>query len=70
MWQQYRKTFWPMQAFILLLCAIGYFFLKMPLVAAVFLFVMLQFGSLFGAWWGMRLRRQLEKSNDRLPLER
>jgi hypothetical protein len=70
MWQQYRKTFWPMQAFIALLCVVAYVFAKMPLPAVVFLCFTLELGSVAGAWWGTRIRRQLERNSKRLPLER
>jgi uncharacterized membrane protein YfcA len=69
MWEQYRKSFKIMQVFILLLCAAAYFLAKMPLPAVIFLWLALQLGSLAGAWWGSRIRRQIEKQDKGLPLE-
>lgn len=67
MWEFYRKTFLPMQAMIWLV-GLGIFFItgRNLLIAGVFV-LMMQFGSLFGAAWGVRLRRKIS-GNGELPL--
>ncbi len=69
MWQQYRRTFWIMQVFILGMCVVGRLFAGMPWPAVVFLWIALQLGSLAGAWWGSKLRNQLDRDSKGLPLE-
>ncbi len=68
MWQQYRKTFFPMQALILLVCAGLYFFLHMPIAAVLVFFAVMQLGNLWGVVWSARLKRRLARDAQRLPL--
>ena len=71
MWAQYRKTFLPMQAFILSVCALIKFGGHAPWPAVGFFFGMMQICSLLGARWAVRLRGKATKKDvDELPLNR
>jgi uncharacterized membrane protein YfcA len=70
MWQQYRKTFAITQLFIAAVLVGGYFTMGLPLGWIVMLLLGMEGGSVLGAWWGARLQRSIEKSRNRLPLER
>lgn len=70
MWAIYLKRLPITQGLILLVCAVLKFYYGRPWgqVAAFFLF--LQVAGLLGAWWGMRLKRQIETADRRLPLDK
>jgi uncharacterized membrane protein YfcA len=70
MWEQYRKTAAITQIFILAVCAAMRFFMNMPWLAALAMFVIMQLGALFGTWWGVRMRRRATAEEDDLPLKR
>lgn len=74
MWEQYRKTALMMQITILAICLGMLFILKWPLPPVLATFVIMQFAALAGAWWGLRLRKRIEKSIEKsateLPLNR
>jgi uncharacterized membrane protein YfcA len=70
MWASYRKRLPLMQATIVALCLAFYFVLKLPLPTVAAAFVLMQIGSVFGAWWGHRLQRRIEADADRSPLDR
>jgi uncharacterized membrane protein YfcA len=50
------------QTFIIACCVMLYFVAKMPWETLVGVFLFLQIASLFGAWWGHRLARKLDRS--------
>jgi hypothetical protein len=58
MWEQYKKTFGSMQAFIVLVAIALYFGLGRSVVTASGFFLMMQVGAVFGAMWAARLRRR------------
>ena len=58
MWEQYKKTFGSMQAFIVLVTIALYFGLGRSVAMASGFFLMMQVGAVFGAMWAARLRRR------------
>jgi hypothetical protein len=69
MWAQYRKTVIPMQILIVAVCAyLSYSGRNWQTVGLVF--ATMQFASILGAWWGVRLRKQLESADKKLPLDK
>ena len=69
MWTQYKKTFLPIQALILTVCAVLYWLRIDPRnVATVFL--VMEAGSLYGASMGARWKRRIQAASDTLPLRR
>ena len=71
MWEQYRKTFVLNQIFILAACAGAYFYIAPgSVITALAILVMMELGSLAGAWWGARLKRKIEDNAKKLPLQR
>lgn len=70
MWEVYKKRLPVMQLSIVVLCAILYFALKLPWHQVLACFVFFQICAVAGAWWGTRIRRKIEKSDDELPLKR
>ncbi|HVZ37200.1 MAG TPA: hypothetical protein VG963_32480 [Polyangiaceae bacterium] len=56
MWEQYKRTFVGMQAFILVAVLCILIGSHRVYAAGVFLIAM-QLGALFGAMWGARLKR-------------
>lgn len=56
MWEQYKRTFSGMQAFIIAVALCILFWSQRVYVAAAF-FMAMQLGALFGAMWGSRLKR-------------
>jgi hypothetical protein len=67
MWQHYRKTLPFVQAFILIVCMTLFFYKAVPMGAVVVLFVMMQIGSLLGAFWAARLKQKIGAGT--LPLQ-
>jgi hypothetical protein len=67
MWQHYRKTLPFVQAFILIVCMVLFFYKAVPIAGVVVLFVMMQIGSLLGAFWAARLKRRMSPGT--LPLQ-
>ena len=69
MWQQYRKTFIPIQALILTLCVVMWFF-RVDFRSISTLFVVMQACSLYGASMGARWSRRIVGRPETLPLSR
>lgn len=70
MWQQYRKTALVMQISIVAICAGMAFYLHYPWPFVIVTFLVMQLAAIAGAWWGLRLRKKIEKATDELPLNR
>jgi uncharacterized membrane protein YfcA len=70
MWAQYRKTLIPTQIFIIGACVIGYYWGRLPLNRVLPAFLFMELAAVVGAWWAARLTRKIERSNNRLPLEK
>jgi hypothetical protein len=69
MWQQYRKTFIPIQALILTVCVVMWLF-RVDFRSIRTLFVVMQVCSLYGASMGARWSRRLFGRKETLPLSR
>jgi hypothetical protein len=67
MWAIYWKRLPITQLFILGVCALLRFAFASPWPKVAALFVVMQFSALAGAWWGNRLRRDLEQTDHRRP---
>ncbi len=68
MWQQYKKTFIPVQVLIILLGVVAFFFMKVPLVAVLLGIVLPMEGAAFiGAAWSYRLKRKIEVHHENKP---
>lgn len=74
MWQQYKKTFFRTQAFILIVCALALWWRHVHPVAVLAIVVVMQGFAFVGAAWGARLarliREQEARDRESLPLER
>ena len=70
MWEQYRKTFIPVQALILTVCAILHWGLRIELHSIVTVFVVMEAGALYGASMGHRWSRRMVQRAEALPLSR
>jgi uncharacterized membrane protein YfcA len=70
MWEQYKKTALLTQLFIFAMAITLYFTSGRRWFIALVTFLTMQIGAVFGAMWGARLKRKLERSRERLPLER
>jgi len=69
MWQQYRKTFLPMQVLILLITAMLYFVADRPWQVVLIAFVVMQVVNVVSAWNSARLLRKLRSQSEKSPLE-
>jgi hypothetical protein len=69
MWQRYRQMLIPTQVLIVAACVVGYFWGRLTLDKVVMGFAMMQVAAVLGAWWAARIKRQIEDSDERLPLE-
>jgi hypothetical protein len=68
MWQQYCKTFFPVQVLIALLSSVALLAMKMPLIAVILGIVLPMEGAAFiGAAWAYRLKRKIEMHNEQRP---
>ena len=70
MWEHYRKTFWPIQAMILMVSVIIYFGMDRVLPRAAIFFAIMQVGAVVGAAWAFRLKSLILRNQSRLPLNR
>ena len=66
MWEQYTKTFREMQMAIWLVTVAVLVLTRRETVAGAF-FVMMQGGAIFGAMWGVRLKRPSNLSRRQVP---
>jgi hypothetical protein len=60
MWDQYRKTFAGMQAFIVLVTLALFIVLGYRLAPTLVFFAAMQVSALLGAMWATRLRRKFQ----------
>ena len=65
MWQQYKKTFFRTQAFILVVCALAVWALHVHPAAVLATFLVMQAFAFVGAAWGAGLTRRLQEHEDR-----
>ena len=63
MWQQYRKTFWPVQVLVAVMAGVCLTVFHMPVLAVVLGFALPMEGFAFiGAAWSYRLKRKIESA--------
>jgi CDP-diglyceride synthetase len=60
MWEQYKKTFWGMQLVIALVTCAVYLRFYHLVIPTVSLFLILQAGSVAGAFWASQLKRRFQ----------
>lgn len=70
MWELYRKTLIPMQLLIVAACVTFYYITGKHWQPILVVFLVMQVGSLAGAWWGARMRQRISRSRDDLPLKK
>ena len=70
MWTQYRKTFWPMQAMILVVALVIYFGMDRLFSRAAIFWAIIQIGAVIGAAWAARLKKVILANSNRLPLHK
>ena len=59
MWEHYKNTFVRMQAVVFAATLAVFFAVGRHFFVAATFFLMMQAGSLVGAWWGDRLKRRI-----------
>lgn len=67
MWRAWWKRFWVTQLLIAGVCAVLRFHFGRDWAHVGIFFGAMQLGGILGAWWGHRLGKQIEQSEDRLP---
>ncbi len=65
MWKQYRKTLYPTQALILIVCGAMVIGWHMPLVGALIFFLIMQASAVIGAIWAVRIRNKVMQAQIR-----
>jgi hypothetical protein len=65
MWQQYKKTFFRTQAFILVVCALAVWALHLHPVAVLATFLVMQGFAFMGAAWGANLTHRMREHEER-----
>jgi len=65
MWEQYKKTFWGMQA-IICAAAVSIFLWGHVLGLSALFFATMQVGAVIGAMWAVRLKNKLERHATKL----
>lgn len=68
MWQEYKKRFWASQLLIVLAVIVTWQFARFPWQQIVMIIVAMEIGALLGAAMGAKLKRDVKKSNEELPL--
>ncbi len=68
--RQYRKTFWPMQGAMLIICIALIWHWKVPIPSSVVYFLFMEVCAFLGAMWAVRLRNKVQNDRERLPLNR
>ena len=61
MWEQYRKTFFGMQAVIWLVTIVVYVFFGQQWRMAATFFLVMQFSAVSGAVWAARIRAMMNR---------
>lgn len=59
----------PMQIVIFVVCTFLYYTGRTSGGGTLMVFAGMQIAALLGAWWGARIRKQIEGNDERLPLE-
>jgi hypothetical protein len=62
MWHSYRKSLIPIQVVILAVCVFLYWQMKVPILAILYYFAVMQVFAVLGAMWSTRLRNKFETS--------
>jgi len=70
MWEQYKKTLVVTQLFIVVVCATMWYYRRPHPLALAVIFVVMEVASFLGAWFGARLKQNMQARDDALPLER
>jgi hypothetical protein len=70
MWEQFKKTALLVQTSIVAACVAAYFLTGRQFEAALFFFLVMQVGAVFGAFWGASLRSRIARQRGELPLLR
>ncbi|HVZ74971.1 MAG TPA: hypothetical protein VHJ20_21465 [Polyangia bacterium] len=61
MWEQYKKTFTKTQLVIAAVTLATYFGLGHMVARSLAFFVVMQFGAISGAGWGVRLKQKVDR---------
>jgi len=70
MWEQYRKTFFGMQAVIWLVTIVVYVFFGQQWRMAATFFLVMQFSAVSGAVWAARIRAMMNREAGLLKVRR
>ena len=70
MWEQYRKTFFGMQAVIWLVTIVVYLFFGQQWRMAGTFFLVMQFSAVSGAVWAARIRAMMNREAGLAKLRR
>jgi hypothetical protein len=66
MWAHYRKTFFPIQMMIILICIALHFHWGVPAVGLAAFVLVMELFAVLGAMWAMRLRRKIARARGTL----
>ncbi|GIW77655.1 MAG: hypothetical protein KatS3mg104_2718 [Phycisphaerae bacterium] len=69
MWQEYKKRFWASQLLIVLAVIVTWQFAQFPWQQIVMIIIAMEIGALLGAAMGAKLKRDVQKSKEDLPLK-
>jgi hypothetical protein len=69
MWERYQRTFKLTQFTILVMTAMIFFLSGRAPLPALMFFIMMQGFAFIGVAWATRLKRLMERSDSRLPLQ-
>lgn len=68
MWQEYKKRFWASQLLIVLAVIVTWQFARFPWQQIVMIVIAMEIGALLGAAMGAKLKRDVQRSKEDLPL--
>jgi hypothetical protein len=69
MWTEYKKRFWTSQIMIVVVTILAWQVLHVKGQQLIMIVLAMELGALLGAWMGAKMKRQIERMDDDLPLK-
>jgi uncharacterized membrane protein YfcA len=70
MWKEYKRRFFVSQVLIVVVALLAWQVGKMEARQLITIIVAMEIGGLLGAWMGAKMKQQIERADEDLPLNK